>query len=78
MLLLVFKTDTEKPAVNNVWLQLFTVYLFMYLFRFGRRGSSLTVGRGLLPAVASLVVEDGLEGAEASGAAAPGSRAQAQ
>ena len=29
------------------------------------------MGRGLLPAVASLVVEDGLEGAEASGAAAP-------
>lgn len=41
-------------------------------------GSSLTAGAGLLPAVASLAVEDGLEGTEASVAAAPGSRAQTQ
>lgn len=41
-------------------------------------GSSLTAGAGLLAAVASPVVEDGLEGTEASVAAAPGSRAQTQ
>ena len=40
-------------------------------------GYSLDVVRGLLPAVASLVVEQGLSCAQACIAAAPGSEAQA-
>ena len=44
MLLLVFKTDTEKPAVNNVWLQLFKVYLLsIYSAVVGLRGRMCTL-----------------------------------
>ena len=44
MLLLVFKTDTEKPAVNNVWLLLFKVYLLsIYSAVVGLRGRMCTL-----------------------------------
>ena len=78
--------------VEQFKLFVFWFLMFIYVFIFGYPGSSCCVGfslvewagatlvevHGLLVAVASHVVEDGLLSTQASVVAAPGSRAQAQ